>query len=108
VAWNGALYGVIGTSASSPEFAGLLALEEQNLGSRLGNINYLLYAQAASQQFGGGTVVFRQGIPGFNGYYSTTSSGYNMVLGNGTLHARDFIFAPFAAPAGDPQTPSNP
>lgn len=108
VAWNGAFYGVIGTSASSPEFVGLLALEEQNLGSRLGNINYLLYAQAASQQFGGGTVVFRQGIPGFNGYYSTTSSGYNMVLGNGTVHARNFIFAPFAAPAGDPQTPSNP
>jgi len=108
VAWNGAFYGVIGTSASSPEFAGLLALEEQNLGGRLGNVNPLIYAQAAMQQNDGGLKFFRQGIPGFNGYYSTTSSGYNMVLGNGTVHARNFIFAPSAPPAGDPQTPSNP
>jgi len=106
--WNGKLYGVIGTSASSPEFAGLLALEEQNLGGRLGNVNYLIYAQAATQEQGGGLQFFRQGIPGYNGYYSTTSSGYNMVLGNGTVRARNFIFAPSASPAGDPQTPSNP
>lgn len=108
VAWNGALYLVIGTSASSAEFAGLLALEEQNLGGRLGNVNYLIYAQAAAQRFGGGFTFFHQGIPGFNGLYSTTSSGYNMVLGNGTVHARNFIFAPSAPPAGDPQTASNP
>jgi subtilase family serine protease len=107
-AWNGAFYLVIGTSASSPDFAGLLALEEQNLGGRLGNINYLMYGQAASQQVGGGSEYFRQGIPGFNGYYSTTASGYNMVLGNGTVDGRNFIFAPFSPPAGDPQTASNP
>lgn len=106
--WKGALYLAWGTSVSSPEFAGLLALEEQNLGGRLGNVNPLIYARAAMQQNDGGLNFFRQGIPGFNGYYSTTSSGYNMVLGNGTVHARNFIFAPFAPPAGDPQTPSNP
>jgi subtilase family serine protease len=108
VAWNGALYPVVGTSVSSPEFAGLLALEAQNLGGRLGNVNYLIYAQAAAQLSSGYMQFFRQGIPGYNGYYSTTSSGYNMVLGNGTVHARNFILAPFAPRAGDPQTPSNP
>jgi subtilase family serine protease len=107
VAWNGALYGVIGTSVSSPEFAGLLALEEQNLGGRLGNVNYQIYSQAA-QQSGGGLNFFHQDIPGFNGYYSSTSSGYNMLTGNGTVYARNFIFAPSAPPAGNPQTPSNP
>jgi subtilase family serine protease len=107
VAWNGALHGVIGTSVSSPEFAGLLALEEQNLGGRLGNVNYQIYAQAA-QQSGGGLNFFHQDIPGFNGYYSSTSSGYNMLTGNGTVYARNFIFAPSAPPAGDPQTASNP
>ncbi len=106
VAWNGAFHRVIGTSVSSPEFAGLLALDEQNLGGRLGNVNYMIYAQAAEQEQGG-LQVFREGIPGYNGYYSTTASGYNMVLGNGTVYARNFIFAPFATPAGDPQTPSN-
>jgi kumamolisin len=106
-AWNGAFYPVVGTSASAPEMAGLLALEEQNQGGRLGNINYLMYAQAASRQAGGLTY-FRQGIPGFNGYYSTTASGYNLVLGNGTVYGRNFIFAPSTPPAGDPQTPSNP
>jgi len=109
VAWNGALYLVIGTSASSPEFAGLLALEEQNLGGRLGNVNYQIYAQAAAQQSSGGSLnFFHQDIPGFNGYYSSTSSGYNMLTGNGTVYARNFIFAPSAPPAGNPQTPSNP
>ena len=108
VAWNGGLYLVVGTSASSPEFAGLLALEEQNLGGRLGNVNYQIYAQAAEQEAGTWFSYFQQGIPGYNGYYSTTESGYNMVLGNGTIHARNFIFAPFAEPAGNPQTAGNP
>lgn len=108
VAWKGALYAVVGTSASAPEFAGLLALEVQNFGGRLGNVNHQIYALAAAQAGNGGYKSFRQGIPGFNGYYSTTESGYNMVLGNGTVYGRNFILAATAPPAGDPQTPSNP
>ena len=80
VAWNGALHVVVGTSASAPEFAGLLALEVQNLGGRLGNINHLIYALAAAQATNGGYKSFRQGIPGFNGYYSTTESGYTTKI----------------------------
>jgi subtilase family serine protease len=104
--FGGNTYGVIGTSVSAPEFAGLFALEVENLGSRLGNANYLIYAQAATQS--PALPYFREGIPGFNGYEHTTASGYNMVLGNGTVHAKNFIFAPFVAAAGNPQTPSNP
>jgi subtilase family serine protease len=41
--------GVGGTSASSPTFAGLLALVNQETGSRQGNANYVLYKLAAKQ-----------------------------------------------------------
>jgi subtilase family serine protease len=40
--------GVIGTSASSPEFVGLLALKIQNTGARLGNVNFEIYSLAAA------------------------------------------------------------
>jgi hypothetical protein len=41
--------GVGGTSASTPAFAGLLALVNQRTGERQGNANYVLYALAAKQ-----------------------------------------------------------
>ncbi len=39
--------GVGGTSAAAPSFAGIVALAQQKAGTRLGNINYLLYSIAA-------------------------------------------------------------
>jgi len=39
--------GMGGTSASAPSFAAIVALAEQKVGTRLGNINYLLYSLAA-------------------------------------------------------------
>ena len=108
VAIAGKLYLVVGTSASSPDFAGLLALKIEHLGGRLGNENYEIYALAAAQAAGAIPFqVYRQNIPGFNGVFETSPS-YNMVLGNGTLIGKDFILAPSAPVAGDPQTPSNP
>jgi subtilase family serine protease len=110
VADGGNFYLVIGTSASAPDFAGILALAEQNLhGKRLGNVNYLIYAYGAAQSFGP-FQVFHQGIPGDNGLYVSHQGvrGYNLVLGNGTPFVRRFILAPFVPPAGIPQTPSNP
>ena len=99
---GGNFYLLIGTSASSPEFAGLLAVTEQTLGTRLGNANGYIYALSAV----GGSTVYRQNIPGNNGYPATP--GYNYVLGNGTPHAAVFAAQPFAPRAGDPQTPTNP
>jgi hypothetical protein len=40
--------------------------------------------------------------------YYTTPTGYNRVLGNGTLNGTNFLLAPFVPVAGTPQTPSNP
>lgn len=107
VAIGGGLYGVIGTSASAPDFAGLTALAVQRFGQRLGNENFYLYALAATQELGL-TKIYRQGIPGFNGLYSTTPKGYNRVLGNGTVIGKEFLLAPLVPSAGTPQTPSNP
>lgn len=101
VAAGGNFYLVIGTSASSPEFAGLLAVTESHLGTRLGNANNYIYALALL-----GSAVYRTNIPGNNGYAATP--GYNYVLGNGTPHAAVFAADPFAPLAGNPGTPSNP
>ena len=103
-----AYYGVIGTSASSPDFAGLTALAIQRYGSRMGNENFYIYTLAAAQSHGLPLKVFHTGIQGFNGLYSTTPKGYNRVLGNGTVDGRNFLIAPFIPAAGIPQTPSNP
>ncbi len=104
---GGQLVGVIGTSASAPDFAGLTALAVERFGTRMGNENYYLYALALTQSIGL-SKVFHQGIPGFNGLYSGTTRGYNRVLGNGTVEAKEFMLAPLVPSAGVPQTPTNP
>jgi subtilase family serine protease len=109
--FDGHLVGVIGTSISAPDFAGILALKEQFLGgSRLGNVNYEIYAIAAAQPAVANSPLdfLHQGQPGFNGAFSTTKTGYNLVLGVGTPLVRNFIFAPELPPAGNPRTNSNP
>ncbi len=106
---GGLRYGVIGTSASAPDFAGLTALLIERLGTRLGNANYYIYNLAAEQHAGAlPNKVFHEGIQGFNGLYSTTPTGYNRVLGNGSVDAAGFLRAPDVPLAGYPQTPSNP
>lgn len=106
VAIDGEYFGVIGTSASAPDFAGLTALKIQRLRSRLGNENYEIYALALLQKFGA-LKVFHDDIPGYNGLY-TTQKGYNRVLGNGTVIGINFLLAPSTPTAGTPETPSNP
>lgn len=108
VAIDGNFYGFVGTSCSSPATAGILALEEQNLGHRLGNVNYQIYDQIADQTAGFQRPTFHTDIPGFNGIKSTTLFGYDPVLGARTPFVKNFIFAPNAPSAGIPQTPSNP
>lgn len=103
---NGGFFGFVGTSASSPDFAGLLALKIESEGSRLGNENFDIYSLAAAQA-AGGDKVYRQDIPGNNGFYST-APGYNLVLGNGTVIGTHFVRGPALPAAGVPQTPSNP
>jgi subtilase family serine protease len=106
---GGQKVGVIGTSASSPEFAGLVALKIENAGARLGNENFEIYSLAAAQAAGSGNTVYRDQIEGNNGVYkSTIKGGYNMVIGNGTVIGADFVQGPGLPVAGKPQTPTNP
>jgi subtilase family serine protease len=101
---GGTLVGLIGTSASAPEFAGLLAITEQNIGSRLGNVNYYLYALDA---LSGDTAFHHRAIPGNSGGWPT-ANGYDRVLGVGTPYGNLVSADPLAPLAGDPWTPSNP
>jgi kumamolisin len=101
---GGSRYGLIGTSASAPEFAGLLAITEQNLHTRLGNANWYIYVLAAAS---GDRAFHHANIPGNNGGY-TTHNGYDQVIGVGTPYGNLFTADPFAGLAGDPQTTSNP
>lgn len=107
VAIAGGLYAVVGTSASAPDVAGLLALKVERYGSRLGNENPEIYALAALQNAGLPINFYHDNVPGYNGLY-TTKKGYNRVLGNGSVIGINFLLAPLVPTAGTPQTPSNP
>ena len=117
-AFGGNLVGAIGTSASAPAFAGTLALyNEVHGGGRSGNVDPMLYRLGYQQRKGTlGYRVYNAKIPGDNGYYQTAytasggrSGGYDEVVGNGTLVAKNFVFGRSGTPAaGDPQTSSNP
>jgi subtilase family serine protease len=102
-------FGAIGTSASAPEFAGLLAIKAQSFNSRLGNANELIYALAAAND-AFPYHIFHQGIPGYNGVVVTSAAqtGYSPILGVGTPYAQNFLGFPADALAGIPQTRSNP
>jgi subtilase family serine protease len=107
---GGQLYGVIGTSVSSPEFAGLLAVAVGIAGTRLGNINPYLYLEAAANQ-ALPSPVFHNRIPGNNGVVSVSSAAlaYNPILGVGTpITVNTLLLPPSIAKAQVPQTISNP
>ena len=87
-----------GTSVATPYFAGLIAIADQALHTRLGLINPLLYrlerARAAglvAVTQGSNTVHFIQNgknitVPGYQ-----ARAGYNLVTGVGTIDAARFI-----------------
>lgn len=114
-AYPGFPIGLIGTSVSSPEFAGALALAVESYGPA-GPLNYYLYQQGAAQTAAGGAAAppafqyLHQGIPGYDGYYTNAlgQGGYNYMYGNGSPDVRALFGLTGAPPAGDPQTASNP
>jgi subtilase family serine protease len=106
---------LIGTSSSAPEFAGVLALAVELNGGRLGNVNPMIYILSALQTLTGGTNApkplkfFHREISGDNNHYKVKpGQAYSEVLGNSTLDVKNFLGLYFAAPAGAPDTPSNP
>jgi subtilase family serine protease len=106
---QGALYAIGGTSASSPSFAGLMALIVQKTGQRQGNANTRFYQLGAAQVGAGGATVFHDttsgnnSVPGVTGYTCTT--GYDPVTGLGSVDANALVnnwtpdFAISATPA---------
>jgi subtilase family serine protease len=116
---GGGFYGVIGTSVSSPEFVGALALFEQQLGKknhRVGNVNYFLYAKGLLQTLAGGTNApaplqfFHRVNPGFDGAYNGDfpSYNYNYIYGNGSPDVRKLFGLTNFPAAGQSQTATNP
>jgi len=119
---NTEFLGVGGTSASTPAFAGIMALVDQKTGSRQGNANYVLYKLAAqsgascnSSNGAGTNCVFYDvtngtiampcvtGSPNCNtstqgdavgvlSGYSTTS-GYDLATGLGSVNASNLVKA---------------
>jgi subtilase family serine protease len=106
---------LIGTSSSSPEMAGVLALAVELNHGRLGNVNPLFYSLSAIQTLAGGQAAppplqyFHRAISGNNnGYTVSPGQAFSEVLGNSTLDVKNFLQLPFVQPAGAPDTPSNP
>ena len=116
VGLGGGFYRTIGTSVSSPEFVGAVALFIQKSGFRRGNLNSYLYSIGAAQTKAGGvnapaaSQYYHRNIPGYDGVYKDTqpSQNYNYLNGNGTPNVRKLFGMTAYAPAGVPQTPSNP
>jgi subtilase family serine protease len=106
---GGVLFVAIGTSASAPDFAGLLALKASVQNSRLGLENPDIY-ELSSINGKLGYYFFHQSNAGDDGNYAYTEAhqGYNYIYGVGSPHGANFAFLPFSPLAGDPKTPSNP
>ena len=86
-------YDVGGTSASSPQWAGLVAIADQIAGHGLGQINSTLYTLASganySNYFYDVTNGNNQADPAVPGYPATT--GWDPVTGLGTPNAANLV-----------------
>jgi len=114
VVLDGQYIGLIGTSVSSPEFTGGLALFVE-LAGRQGNVNPLLWSQGYTQVDLGGehatpqAQFFHKNQPGKDGvFFHNTTYGFDFMYGNGSPDVRKLLGITNFAPAGNPQTPSNP
>ncbi len=92
----GALYGISGTSAASPSFAGIMAIATQKAGARLGNANPELYHLAAVQSSGGAAVFHdialgNNSVPGVTGF--SAAAGYDQTTGWGSVDADKLVTA---------------
>lgn len=116
IVWVGGKPNVlIGTSSSAPEMAGVLARAVSLYRSRQGNVNPIIYTMAAKQTAQGGANApaafqyFHRNVSGNNnGFTVSPGQEYSKVLGTGTLNVVNFLGAQGVAPAGAPNTASNP
>ena len=96
VCLNGQYYGVMGTSAATPSFAGVMAMVVERQNARQGNANPVLYG-LRSRQAAGLSAVFHEmtggnnSVPGQAGY--SAGAGYNLVTGLGSVDANNLVNA---------------
>jgi hypothetical protein len=110
---SGNAFGVSGTSASAPAFAGIMALVNQKTGSRQGQANYVLYKLAAAETLSqcnasntttlpANTCVFNDvtvgnnGVPGEPGYGTPSAQfqstvGYDLTTGLGSVNVSNLL-----------------
>ncbi len=97
VASGGQLYIAGGTSASSPSFAGVMALVVQKAAERQGNANVRLYQLGNAQYTGAGPVVFNDvttgdnSVPGVTGF--SCGTGYDQATGLGSVDGAALVNA---------------
>jgi subtilase family serine protease len=91
--FDGGWFIVGGTSCSSPQFAGLVAIADQIAGHGLGPINPTLYSLASGPNYGSDffdvTTGNNQADPSIPGYPATT--GWDPVTGLGTPNAANLV-----------------
>jgi subtilase family serine protease len=91
--FDGGWFLVGGTSCSSPQFAGLVAITDQIAGHGLGPINSTLYTLASGPNYGSYfydvTTGNNQADPSVPGYPATT--GWDPVTGLGTPNAANLV-----------------
>jgi hypothetical protein len=97
----------------------VVALAVELAGTRLGNINPIIYGLSAAQSLVGGVKApkplqfFHRSVTGNNNFYKVApGQAYSEVLGNGTLDVKNFLGLSFGDPsvaaAGAPNTKTNP
>jgi len=101
----GYIFPVGGTSASTPSFAGLIALVNQKYNASQGCINPVLYPLAAKQAAGGAAIFHdittgNNSVPGLTGF--TAGAGYDQATGLGSVDASLLVnhWNDAAAPTG--------
>lgn len=113
VVLGGRLTEDIGTSAAAPDIVGLLAINV-SLSGRLGLVNEFLYARAAdpsqaicASTASPGCFFHHHGIVGNNGVFRVRAP-YDLVIGLGTVDARQLFGLTGLPAAGPPATAGNP
>jgi subtilase family serine protease len=87
----GDFFGVSGTSASAPSFAGIMALVDQKSGSRQGQANYVLYRLAAAETLSQCNGSKTTALPASSCVFNDVTVGNNAVpgeVGYGTASAK--------------------
>jgi len=97
----GGLGGFVGTSATAPAFAGVMALVQQKMGGRQGNANYVLYPLAAKNP----STCNSSSGPTSNCIFYDTTKGNNSMPCAGGLNCS---VTSLTGVLVDPKNPTNP